>query len=191
MGKAKLNIWIRDNHCRIVKKKGHLHIYNCLGEQVFFGWVIQNGHAEVEIEPGCYVVDATICRRNIDTDRTVVIVRCGDEACVNLLLSGYKEGGKVAPENLLHAGGCAARLIPALGVHGIRKNIDLEEAFDVLIKTAEIDRRQLIAALENDIRDVKEHLEEIPREEQEEAREYIKLMEKTKKIIGGKERPRR
>lgn len=192
MGKARLNIWVRDKHCRVIKRSGRLYLDNCLGERVHSSW-IRNGHAEVEIEPGCYVAGAKFCIPhwgNINTDRTVVIVRCGDEACVNLLLPRYKEDGKVAPRDLLHAGGCPARLIQALGVHGIRKNIDLEEALNVLIETAEIDRGQLAEALEDDVRDLKEHLEEIPKEEQEEAREYMKLMEKTKKIVGGKGRPR-
>lgn len=191
MGKAKLNIWVRDEKCRIINRRGHLHIYNCLGEQVFVGWVINNGHAEVEIPPGCYTVVAGMVHGNIYSDRTMVIVNCGEHACVNLILPNYNEKDnkmlQLAPRNLLAVGGCAVRLIPALGVHAIHKNIDPKEIFDVLIKTAEIDRKQLIVAIENDIEDMKENLDEIRKaspEEEKEAREYMGILEKIKNMIG-------
>jgi hypothetical protein len=45
-------------------------------------------HIEVDVPPGCYVVWARICHgRNEETNKMMVIVRCGDEACVNLLLN--------------------------------------------------------------------------------------------------------
>lgn len=199
MGKAKLNIWVRDKNCRVVKNAGHLHIYNCLREEVFAGWVIKDGHAEVEMPPGCYIIVAGMQGRgNIYSDKTVAIVKCGDEACVNLILPDYKESGtkgnphpQIAPKNLLSVGGCAVRLIPALGVHAIRKNIDPEEAFNVLIETAEIDRRQLVAALENDAKELKKHLKEIPPEEKEEAKKYMTFLEKIKKMVDKKGIPPR
>lgn len=45
-------------------------------------------HVEMEIPPGCYVVWARVCHgRNEETNKVMVIVRCGEEACVNLLLN--------------------------------------------------------------------------------------------------------
>lgn len=196
MGKAKLNIWVRDKNCRVIKKPGHLHIYNCLGEQVFAGWVILDGHAEVEIPPGSYIVVAGMIGGNIYSDKTIVIVRCGDEACVNLVLPEYLESAtpanlnlQLARGNLLAIGGCAIRLIPALGVHAIRKNVDPGVAFDVLIKTAEIDRGQLVAAIEKDMTDLKENIDEIRRtapEEEKEAIEYLELLAKIKEMVAKK-----
>ncbi|TFG74047.1 MAG: hypothetical protein E4H21_11485 [Thermodesulfobacteriales bacterium] len=191
MGNAKLNIWVRDEKCRIIKRSGHLHIYNCLGEQVFVGWVINNGHAEVEVPPGCYTVVAGMVYGNIYSDRAMVIVNCGEHACVNLILPKYDERDnqmpQLAPRNLLAVGGCAVRLIPALGIHAINKKIDPKEIIDVLIKTAEIDRKQLIVALERDIEDMKENLDEIRKaspEEEKEAREYTEILVKIKNMIG-------
>lgn len=188
MGKARLNIWVRDEKCRVIKKPGHLHIFNCLEEEVF-GTYIPDGHAEAEIPPGCYIVVAGMYTsgRNIYTDKTMVIVRCGDEACVNLILPEYEESKTAGPQLArLAIRGCPMRLIPALGVHAIRKNIDPKEAFDVLIKTAEIDRGQLIAAIEKDIEELRENMDEIRKaapEEEKEAREYMERLEKIKAMI--------
>lgn len=44
-------------------------------------------HIEVDVPPGCYVVWTRVCYRlNEETNKMMVVVRCGDEACVNLLL---------------------------------------------------------------------------------------------------------
>jgi hypothetical protein len=99
--KAKLNIWVRDKNCRVIKRTGHLHIYNCLGEEVFTGWVIKDGHAEVEIPPGCYIVRAGMRGGNIYSDRAIAIVRCEDSACINLILPKFcrKRGSRTCRRN--------------------------------------------------------------------------------------------
>lgn len=44
-------------------------------------------HMQVEVPPGCYVVRVHVCGGGNEwSDRTMVIVRCGDEACVNLVI---------------------------------------------------------------------------------------------------------
>lgn len=43
-------------------------------------------HIEVEVPPGCYIVRAWVCSGNLWTDRAMVIVGCGEEACVNLIV---------------------------------------------------------------------------------------------------------
>jgi hypothetical protein len=51
-------------------------------------------HVEVDVPPGCYIVWAHICwLHNEDMHRVMVIVRCGDEACVNLLLPTRQQCG--------------------------------------------------------------------------------------------------
>jgi hypothetical protein len=48
-------------------------------------------HIEVDVPPGCYIVWTRICyRRNEETNKVMVIVGCGDHACVNLLLDAVE-----------------------------------------------------------------------------------------------------
>ncbi|MFZ2071258.1 MAG: hypothetical protein WAV32_06655, partial [Halobacteriota archaeon] len=44
-------------------------------------------HIEVDVPPGCYVVWTRVCYgKNEETNKVMVIVDCGEEVCVNLLL---------------------------------------------------------------------------------------------------------
>lgn len=43
-------------------------------------------HLEVELPPGCYIVRAWVCSSNLWSDRAMVIVDCGETACVNLVI---------------------------------------------------------------------------------------------------------
>jgi len=43
-------------------------------------------HIEVEVPQGCYIVRAWVYWGNLWTDRAMVIVCCGEEACVNLIV---------------------------------------------------------------------------------------------------------
>jgi len=198
MGSAKLNIWVRDKKCRIVKRRGHLHIYNCncLGEEVFRGWVIVNGHAEVEIPPGCYIVKAGMNlphQTNLYTDRAVIIAKCNDEICLNLILPDFVEertttgtAGLVTERRLLVKGGCVPPVLLALRIEALRKGVDPKElsaTFNVLMKTANIDRNELIREIEVEIEDTHQHLDEMTDEEAEDAREYMSLLEKIKDIL--------
>jgi|WetSurSiteA1Bulk_404760.scaffolds.fasta_scaffold05904_2 hypothetical protein len=48
-------------------------------------------HIEVDVPPGCYIVWTRVCyNRNEETHKAMVIVRCGEEACVNLILPSVK-----------------------------------------------------------------------------------------------------
>jgi hypothetical protein len=52
-------------------------------------------HIEVDVPPGCYVVWTRICYRgNEETNKVMVIVGCGDEVCVNLLLDAVETCAK-------------------------------------------------------------------------------------------------
>lgn len=56
-------------------------------------------HLEVELPPGCYLVRAWVCSNNLWSDWAMVIVDCGQIACVNLIIPP-KEGciaGAIAP----------------------------------------------------------------------------------------------
>jgi hypothetical protein len=44
-------------------------------------------HFEVDVPPGCYVVRVHVCGGGNEwSDRTMVIARCGEEACVNVVI---------------------------------------------------------------------------------------------------------
>jgi len=48
-------------------------------------------HIEVDVPPGCYIVWTRVCyKRNEETNKVMVIVRCGEEACINLLLDAVE-----------------------------------------------------------------------------------------------------
>lgn len=197
MGKARLNIWVRDKNCRVIKRSGHLHIYNCLEEEVFgkpIEWVIKDGHAEVEMPPGCYIVRAGMQGGNIYSDRLIAIVGCDEHACLNLILPDFVEGEEPAPPKieagklrLLAGGGCAPALALALGKEALRKDIDRHElggAFNVLMNAANINKEQFIAEIETEIEATHRHLDEIKlSEEMAEAKEHVDLLRKTRDII--------
>jgi hypothetical protein len=181
MGFAKLDIWIRDAKCcSVIDKPGHLHVYNCCGQPVLApGWVINHGHAEVQIPPGTYIVVAGVLGGNLYTERAMVIVRCGEEACVNLILPHFASTKN--PELIdipIAIGGCPERLIPALVMNAMKKNIDPKPALDIIIKTAEIDKKQFIASIEYEIKQTAE----IARKD-EEAKKYVESLQKIKAMI--------
>lgn len=178
MGKAKLNVWLRDRRCRILDNSyGYLYLNNCCDDDPFPVVIIQDGNAEVNIPPGCYKVYAVVFDQNhqypiYKTGQIMVIVNCGDHACVNIIIPSIEVN--------------AAHLIQTFGVHAIRKNIDPKEIFEALIETSDVDRKQLIDSIENDIRVLREGLDEIrkasPKEEKE-AIQYMKILEKIKNMI--------
>jgi len=43
-------------------------------------------HIEIDVPPGCYIIRAWVCWQNLWSDRAMVIVGCGGEACVNLIV---------------------------------------------------------------------------------------------------------
>lgn len=48
-------------------------------------------HVEVDVPPGCYVVWTRVCfGDNEETNKVMVVVGCGAEACVNLMLDQVK-----------------------------------------------------------------------------------------------------
>jgi len=183
MSFAKLNIWVRyAKCCAVVDKPGHLHIYDCCGNTVLEpGWVINHGHAEVQIPPGCYVVVAGMYGGNIYTERAMVIVRCGEDACVNLILPKFASTEnpelRDIPESIAN-GGCAVRVIPALVINALKQQIDPKPAVDILLKAANIDKKQFIASIENEIKQITE----IARKDKE-AAEYMEYLKRIKEMI--------
>jgi hypothetical protein len=93
---------------------------------------------EVDVPPGCYVVWARACYGgNEETNKVMVLVRCGDEACVNLLLNDVKT--------------CAREIMYPLLEHGAligMEKPDLEAVARVLMKVGEMPQKQVLAELD-------------------------------------------
>lgn len=52
-------------------------------------------HLEVDVPPGCYVVRVHVCGGGNEwSDRTMVIVGCGEESCVNLIIKEAETCGR-------------------------------------------------------------------------------------------------
>lgn len=100
MSTARLNVWVTalGQPCRIDQAhQWYVHVLHCNGEiltwcgQKFTNILTRCGHAEIDVPPGCYVVCATWSPGtsaeslgNHLTHNSIVNVRCGDHACVNL-----------------------------------------------------------------------------------------------------------
>jgi hypothetical protein len=101
-------------------------------------------HIEVDVPPGCYVVWTRVCHgRNEETNKVMVIVSCGGEACVNLLLNTVET--------------CSRELIHPLLVRAVEMNLpkqELEMAAKVLMGVAQKPKKELVA-------DINQRLEEI------------------------------
>ena len=193
---AKLNIWIRDNNCEILKDPVHLHVYNCRGTHIieepgkdlfWFG----GGHVEVSVPPGCYLVTAGGWGGNFYTDIAMVVVRCGDDACVNLIRNGFlhKTPGGIEADVKPKANqqkalplimeGCAGRIVIPLVINAAKAGIKPEEigrTLDVLCKAAGLDKSQVILAVQDEIKEMENHMEKNPLKDEAEIKEIRESM---------------
>ena len=87
MGYGLINIWIREpDGCCISKMNGYAWAKCCANQQIVAQTPLRNGHAELKVPPGCYIVDAAYRPGCCGTAKeTVAIVNCGQTACVNLI----------------------------------------------------------------------------------------------------------
>ncbi|MGD8506024.1 MAG: hypothetical protein PVF15_05105 [Candidatus Bathyarchaeota archaeon] len=104
MGLSKLNVWLTetDNPCKINDKTFYVSVFTCDGE--ILKWAGKeykllealNGHLEVDLPPGCYYLRAaSIHCENAYSDTAVVRVRCGETACVTLMLPSLRRCGEM------------------------------------------------------------------------------------------------
>ncbi|MCK9593150.1 MAG: hypothetical protein M0Q91_14195 [Methanoregula sp.] len=185
--KAKMNIWVRDRTCALVKGRSHLHIYDCHHRPVLEYIWFTGGHVEVDVPPGCYLVVVGTPGGNIYTDLAMVIVRCGDDACVNLVLNDYKRiqafpGETPSKPNLVLLGGCGARILVPFLVHakeaGIRPD-EIKATFDVLTRAAGLDKKSVIGDIKSHISEVEKFIKNAPPKEKEDLeplKAHIKLL---------------
>jgi len=194
MGMAVLNVWIRDRRCRVVKRAAHLHIDSCCGEQVL-GKEILDGHGEVSVPPGCYILRAGMRypgQSNIYTHDAMVIVTCDAHACVNLILPKFIEKPKdnvadvkVDALKLFAAGGCAPATALATAFNGLIKgDKDVATVVKGLMRIAEIDPRQMRDAINAEREEAMQNMDEIPEDEKKEAKEYMSRLEEILKMMG-------
>jgi hypothetical protein len=194
MGMAKLNVWIRNEQCKIVNKRAHLHVYSCHGAQVY-GAALDGGHGEVALAPGCYILTAGIYTDppgNVYTDKVMVVVTCNQAACVNLVLNRFGEeklrgGNPHVPPIGIAQGGCAARLLGPLALNAQRMNIDprdVRAAAGVIMKAAGMDPKALRGGIRSEVAFLRENLEGFKEDEREAARVYLQSLEGLADLVG-------
>lgn len=88
MAKGLLSVWAREPGCSVVQSDGEVLARNCCTGEEWYKAKLENGHAQFEVPPGCYIVYGiiytgpgwfTVLRE------TIVIVKCDETVCVNLL----------------------------------------------------------------------------------------------------------
>lgn len=84
MGFARINVWIRDpKNCNVLRVNGKAWVRSCCGRETKDAELV-DGHADItDLPPGCYVVYAEF--EGGIAKETMVVVNCGDTACVNLI----------------------------------------------------------------------------------------------------------
>jgi hypothetical protein len=94
-------------------------------------------HIEVDVPPGCYVIWTRVCHGgNEETNKVMVIVSCGDEGCVNLLLNTVET--------------CSKELFHPLLVRAVDLRIpnqDLQVLAQVIMKVAEKPKKEVVVEL--------------------------------------------
>ena len=101
-------------------------------------------HIEVDVPPGCYVVWTRVCHGgNEETNKIMVMVGCGEDVCVNLLLNSVET--------------CTNDVIHPLLVRGVELRLPRQElgiAANVLLAVAEKPKRELVAELNQRLEEV-------------------------------------
>jgi hypothetical protein len=88
MGKlAVINVWIREpGDCTIADVEGYAWARPCCNWNIMYQGELINGHTEIDVPPGCYIMSAAFrpecCGK---TERTMVVVKCDESVCVNLI----------------------------------------------------------------------------------------------------------
>ncbi len=123
-------------------------------------------HIEVDVPPGCYVVWTRVCYgKNEETNKVMVIVDCGGEACVNLLLDKAET--------------CVIEALYPAAILAIEKRIPENElgiAVKVLMQVAEIPKKVFVAELEQKFAELQET-------KGREAQEYLKATDKLLEVV--------
>jgi len=183
MGNARLNIWIRDTNCNLVRRRGHLHVLNCHGTEVIPSLWFNDGHAEVQVPPGCYIVVAGVVQGNIYTDMTMVVAKCDESVCVNLVLTSFimPRAVQAVPREPI-AYNCPRALAVPLIVNAFEKKINVKEvkgALEVMSRAADMEVKELMQTIKDEAELLQKNIKEMAPEE----REFVeKLMAALKEL---------
>jgi hypothetical protein len=157
MGNAKLKVWLRDKNCNVVKKVGHMHVLNCQGEAVVPWYWFTDGYTEVELPPGCYIVFAGLHPNgsNMNSDKAIVIIKCDETVCVNLILSDFVENREIRMKARAYtAFNCVRAIATPLYINAMKNGIHIDEvktALEVLSKASKIEVDELMQTIKEEI----------------------------------------
>jgi len=153
MSKAKLNVWVRDLKCDIAIY-AKVKVVDCKGRNIAEAPLAKLPR-EIEVPPGCYIVRAYACYygpdgklKNYYSDRSMVIVRCGEEACVTLVIPEFVN--------------CAKDIALPFVENALLMKIpdeDIRKMVGVLAKAADIPQKKILEKVDlriNDLKDAKE-----------------------------------
>lgn len=123
MGYGTINVWIREpDDCSVANMSGFAWAKPCCNQEIIYDVPLANGHAEIKVPPGCYIVDAGwppgCCGY---AKETVAIVGCNETVCVNLIREWV---------------GDPYRRIIAFSIHGKKAGIP-EKDIEILVKNLE------------------------------------------------------
>ena len=87
MGYGLLNVWVREpENCSVSDMDGYAWARPCCNQRKIYQVELKNGHAEIKVPPGCYIVDAAWRPGCCGTAKeTIAIVKCNETVCVNLI----------------------------------------------------------------------------------------------------------
>ncbi len=177
MGNARLNVWVRDTSCNVVDRPAHLHVTNCHGVDVITPFWFRGGHTEVELPPGCYMVTAGVVWGNIYTDKTMVVAKCDQVTCVNLVLTKFSARNPPDIKEQFIALYCPLLLAVPTVVHGLNKGMDIKEiqrGLAVIAKAADIDPEDMMAHVKKEAEWLRKNMKELC---EEDRKTLEKLME--------------
>lgn len=87
MGYGRINVWVRERDtCCVADMDGFAWVKCCCDQDKMIDTKLKNGHAELRVPPGTYIVDASwrpgCCG---EAKETIAVVGCGETVCVNLI----------------------------------------------------------------------------------------------------------
>lgn len=108
MGLSRLSVWFRDEKCRPFPNLNNVEGYDWVSVMDCSGNLIKDrlpvpvgeqAHLEIEIPPGCYIVQGHVCGETVnpvngETNKAIVMVGCNQEVCVNLIVPEARTCGR-------------------------------------------------------------------------------------------------
>lgn len=86
MGYGRINVWVRERDCCVAKMSGRAWATCCCTQEIVADEPLVNGHSELKVPPGTYIVDAGWPPGCCGTAKeTIAVVGCEQTVCVNLI----------------------------------------------------------------------------------------------------------